>query len=151
MTHVAAGSTNTDAVNVAQLRGVAAVIPTYIYVNTNNPNQPSGLDPEFGGAPDANKTNHGMGNVKAGAVNPYDITIGVNAITIPDSTTSHTGQAISIGHSSTAAGPSAIAMGASAWSQMESIAIGNATQANGIASLSIGSGAKVNLDNSKKF
>ncbi len=174
ITHVAAGSTNTDAVNVAQLRGVAAVIPTYIHVNTNNPEQPSGLNPEYGGSPDANKTNHGMGNVKAGAVNPYDVTVGVNAITLANTAAKTTtalipdkpwtrytnaagetipmpnvGQAVSIGHNSTAAGPSAVAMGASAWAQTEGVAIGIGTKSDGIASLSIGAGAKVNLDNTK--
>ncbi|MDG6897979.1 hypothetical protein A6A19_08325 [Actinobacillus delphinicola] len=104
ITNVAAGSEDSDAVNVAQLRGVLDLLPTYVHVNDNSTNQPAG----------DSTTNYGAGNAKAGAKNSYDVAIGVNAITGNVTSNNQKNSAISIGHDVKALGNKSISIGSNA-------------------------------------
>ncbi|VEJ09846.1 YadA-like family protein [Actinobacillus delphinicola] len=154
ITNVAAGSEDSDAVNVAQLRGVLDLLPTYVHVNDNSTNQPAGNS----------TTNYGVGNAKAGAKNSYDVAIGVNAITGNVTSNNQKNSAISIGHDVQALGNKSISIGSNAIAagdlytgptydkdgthdvnnptlNGQALAIGDTAHANVADSIAIGTGA----------
>ncbi len=132
ITGLAAGTEDTDAVNVAQLKKVAAgVAPkTYFHVNENDPTQ---------GVGDA-ATNLGAIRDKAGAVGGYGVTAGVGAqatgyrgVAIGLKTKATNDQSIAIGSAGAeSAGGGTIASG------HQSIAIGGDTEALGHSSIVLG-------------
>ncbi|PNK60986.1 YadA-like family protein [Psychrobacter sp. FDAARGOS_221] len=149
--NVAAGSEDSDAVNVSQLKAVAnASDETYFHVNTGS---------NTGG--DAN-TNLGSIEEAAGATAKGAITVGVNAsatgessVAIGQSATATNGGSLAFGESSQSTGANSIAMGEAAQSlgnntiaigadsnadTTYATALGRATSATGSGSTAIGGG-----------
>ncbi len=114
--NVAAGSDDTDAVNVAQLKAVAnaaeAGATGYFHVNEANPGQGKGND----------TTNFGAVRDKAGATGDYSIAAGIKAL---------------------ASEVNAVAIGANSQATKDdSVAIGNASKASNTANVAVGKNAQ---------
>ncbi|PIE62464.1 MAG: hypothetical protein CSA25_05075 [Desulfobacter postgatei] len=114
--NVAAGSDDTDAVNVAQLKAVAnaaeAGATGYFHVNEANPGQGKGND----------TTNFGAVRDKAGATGDHSIAAGIKAL---------------------ASEVNAVAIGANSQATKDdSVAIGNASKASNTANVAVGKNAQ---------
>lgn len=155
ITSLAAGTSDTDAVNVAQLKAVrdlatsgGATPSTYFHVNTGDAAQPVGDattnlgSPESkSGATGTNATTAGVGATGAG----YSVAAGAGAaakssgVAVGESAATLKGQSISIGRRAQTKQQKSIAIGATG-------AAGTPTVANSVGSIAIGNEAQAGAD-----
>ncbi|MDY3213226.1 ESPR-type extended signal peptide-containing protein, partial [Pyramidobacter sp.] len=137
ITGVAAGTENSDAVNVAQLKAVVAMVGTaaggvhYFSVKAND-----------GASPDStNWNNDGATGEKAIAIGRSSKAKGSDSIAIGSESQVETNSGVAIGLKSQS-GNSGVAIGANSQSGSESVALGNGAKAYGRGAVVLGDGAK---------
>ena len=138
ITGVAAGTENTDAVNVAQLKAVAAMVETaagvhYFSVNADDSSSPAST----------NWNNDGATGAKAIAIGVSSKAKGSSSIAIGSESQVETNNGVAIGFKSQS-GNSGVAIGANSQSGSESVALGNGAKAYGRGAVVLGDGAKAN-------
>ena len=132
ITGVAAGSADTDAVNVAQLKRVANGVSIHDY-------SVKSVDPDS----DLNYNNQGATGDNALAAGVNAVAMGENATAVGNMAIAREDNATAIGNKALASAGSAIAMGNDAQAtKADAIAIGTGAQANHKGSVAIGSGAQ---------
>ena len=150
ITHLAAGHNDTDAVNVAQLKKIAALVENngssgsgnsnfsdiYFHAHDTNQNPVQGGDPQ---------TNHGPVGSHAGAQ-------GVNSLAAGIQATTHGNAGIAIGYQVNAQNTNGIVIGQNASSTGEqAIAIGTGTQSTNTNAIAFGYKAQATTENSIVF
>ena len=144
ITGVAAGTADSDAVNVAQLKAVSAAAAAAGAVHYYSVND--------GGVQKANYNNDGATGVDALAAGVKTTATGASATAVGDSASAVGAGAVAMGKTATAHGNDSIALGtgavAGAAGKTNAIAMGNGAQALGQSSISIGTGNVVTGNNS---
>ncbi|WP_195838757.1 ESPR-type extended signal peptide-containing protein [Pyramidobacter porci] len=142
ITGVAAGTENTDAVNVAQLKAVAAMVETaagvhYFSVNADDSASPAST----------NWNNDGATGAKAIAIGVSSKAKGSDSIAIGSESQVETNNGVAIGLKSQS-GNSGVAIGANSQSGSESVALGNGAKAYVRGVVALGNGANASVGNS---
>ncbi|WP_342447430.1 hypothetical protein, partial [Pyramidobacter sp. CG50-2] len=139
ITGVAAGTENSDAVNVAQLKAVVAMVGTaaggvhYFSVKADDSASPDST----------NWNNDGATGEKAIAIGRSSKAKGSESIAIGSESKVETDSGVAIGLKSQS-GNSGVAIGANSQSGSESVALGNGAKAYGRGAVVLGDGAKAN-------
>ena len=142
ITGVAAGTENTDAVNVAQLKAVTAMVETaagvhYFSVNADDSASPAST----------NWNNDGATGAKAIAIGVSSKSKGSDSIAIGSESQVEMNNGVAIGLKSQS-GNSGVAIGANSHSGSESVALGNGAKAYVRGVVALGNGANASVGNS---